>query len=411
MQTVKLPQLAWYGPKELELTFPDSWDIKICNIAGHDRVALDADQIKQAVTDPISMAPLRELAKGKKDVVIIFDDLTRGTRTAKIIPFLLEELALAGIPDDHIRFMSALGAHAPLSRIDLAKKVGEDVIARYAVYNHNAFDNCVHVGTTSAGTDVRINGEVMACDLKIAIGSVAPHPFAVFSGGGKIILPGVASIDTIMANHIRPLTEEHRANYETNPRRKDIEEAASFVKLDMLLQSVVNSWGETVSLHAGAPQPVREAAVKEAKTHFLAPKCSDSDIVISNAYIKASESNVVLKNGFASVADSGGDMVMIANAPGGQVPHYLIGHWGKNNEGDSRHYKLKRPPMEIPAHINHLIRYSEYPDVVSMDFAAGSKKAVPASTWDDVLTLLKAGHPDGAKVAVYPNADVMYFSP
>lgn len=410
MNIIKLPQLAWYGCKELEISLPDTWDVEICNIAGYNRPALSAEQIKLSVTNPVGISPLRELARNRKEVVVIFDDLTRGTRPAGIVPFILQELAEAGIPDNNIRFICALGAHAPMNRIDLAKKVGEDTIAKYAVYNHNAFDNCVYVGTTSYGTKVSVNAEFMQCDLKIAIGSMTPHPFAVFGGGGKIILPGVASMDTIMANHTMALTDEERVNYEINCRRLDMEEAAGFAKLDMLVECIVNMWGETSSLYAGAPTLVREAAIKEAKTHYLSPRAEDKDIVISNAYIKVSEANVVLKSGFASVSEQGGDLVLIANAPGGQVGHYLIGSWGKEDEGENRKYKLLRPGMGIPEHVNHLIRYNEYPDIVSMGFAKSSDKALAMSKWDDVLEVLKETHGDKAKVAVYPSADIQYFA-
>ena len=190
MNIVKVPQLAWYGTKELELPLPDSWQVEVCNMAGYNRPAMKPDQIKASISNPIGMPPIRELAKGKKEVVIIFDDMTRVTRVAEIVPFVLEELAEAGIPDDRIRFIIALGAHGAVNRLDFVKKLGEETVARFTVYNHDAFVNSTYVGTTTnCGTKVYVNEEVMKCDLKIAIGSVVPHPMGGFGGGGKIILP------------------------------------------------------------------------------------------------------------------------------------------------------------------------------------------------------------------------------
>ena len=409
MQKIVLPQLAWYGPKELVLDLPDSWDVEICNIAGYNRPALSADQIRDAIARPIDRPPLRELAKGKKDVVIIFDDLTRGTRSADIIPHILEELAQAGIEDNNIKLICGLGAHAPLSRIDLAKKVGEDVIARYTVYNHNAFDNCAYVGTTSYGNKVHINSEVVDCDLKITIGSMAPHPFAVFSGAGKIILPAVSSIETILFNHTMPLTDEMRANWDINVRRLDMEEASAFAKVDVLVDCIMNMWGETVSLYAGAPVSVREAAIVEARKHYLARRTEDKDIVITNAYTKASEGAVVLRTSFGSVSKRGGDLVLVANAPGGQVSHYLIGSWGHCDDGECRKLRLPIPDLELPAHIKHLIRYNEYPEISSMRRFKPKDKVAAMSNWGDVLELLEKSHRDGAKVVVYPSADIQNF--
>ena len=98
MSSIKLPQLAWYGAKELELSLPDDWPVKFYDFAGGDQPAMKPEEIRQAIANPISTLPLRELARGKKEVAIIFDDMTRVTRTYDMVPFVLDELAEAGIP-------------------------------------------------------------------------------------------------------------------------------------------------------------------------------------------------------------------------------------------------------------------------------------------------------------------------
>ena len=106
----------------------------------------------------------------------------------------------AGIGDGQIRFVCALGSHGALTRPDFVKKLGEEVVSRFPVFNHNLVGNCTLVGTTSLGTELYINSEVVGCDYKIAIGSRASRS-AGFGGGAKIILPGVASFETIRAMH------------------------------------------------------------------------------------------------------------------------------------------------------------------------------------------------------------------
>lgn len=403
MNTIKLPQLAWYGPRELELPLPDNWQVEICNIAGYNRPAMNDNQIEASITNLIGTSPIRELARGKNEVVILFDDMARVTRVARIVPFVLQELAEAGIPDSKVRFVAATGAHAPMDRMDFIKKLGEATLAKFPVYNHNAFDNCTYVGTTSYGTKVYINAEVMHCDFKIAIGSVTPHPIAMFSGGGKILLPGAASIETIMANHTLPLTEQARTDYDTNPRRLDIEEAAKLAGLDVIIECIVNLWGDTVAIFAGAEIPARAASVLEAKTHYLATKAEDKDIVIANTFAKASEAPTALRAAASSVSQRGGDLVLIANAPEGQVIHYLIGSWGRTIGG------RLRVQRSIPPHINHLIRYSEYPEVASLGRFEPSNKVLSMSKWDDVVRALQEFHWGNATVAVYPSADIQYF--
>lgn len=409
---LKMPQLAWHGIKELELPIPDNWQVEMGYMAGHDRPALSLDQIKEAVTGKlISTPPLRELARGKKEVVIIFDDMTRVTRVADIVPFVLEELAAAGIPDSNIRFVAALGCHGAMNRFDFVKKLGEDTLARFPVYNHNPFANCTYVGTTKTyGTKVYINEEVMKCDLKIAIGSVVPHPSTGFGGGGKIVLPGVTSFETTEYNHQMfrkallakgPQYTGHGV-YEGNLGRLDIEEAGDLAKLDVLINCIVNMWGETVAIYAGALKPVYEEAVAEAKKHYLSPSLANKDIVIGNAFAKANEAWIGLAITFPALKPEGGDVVIIANHPEGQVTHYLLGPFGETIWGPLR--KERR----LPSQVNRLIVFTEYPDLQSRCWFGGKERALFLNRWDDVLNVLQGKNGDGASVAVYPNAEIQY---
>ena len=396
---VKVPQLPWHGPRDLDLLLPDSWQVEICNIAGYNRPAMDDDQIKASITRLIGMPPLREFARGKKEVVIIFDDITRVTRVAKIVPFVLEELAEANIPDSRIRFIAALGNHGAMNREDFAKKLGESTLARFPVYNHNPHGNCTYVGSTSYGTKLFVNAEVMHCDLKITIGSVVPHAGTVFSGGGKMILPGVASIESIESNHALPQGEHN-----TKSMRLDVEEAAKLAALDVVIECIVNQWGDTVAIFAGTETLAHEAAVKEARTHYICPKAEGKNIVIANAYAKVSESAIGFRKTVMSLhQQKGGSFVLITNAPNGQVAHYFAPNWGRTKRG-----KGKMPPP-IPLNVNHLIVYNEYPDIAGLGFIGTPEKILQMSNWDDLIWTLKGFHDDNATVAVYPNSEILLF--
>ena len=411
MNIIKVPQLAWYETRESELPLPDSWQAETYNMAGYNRPAMKSDEIKASISNPIGTLPIRELAKGKKEIVIIFDDFSRVTRVAEIVPFVLEELAEAGIPDNRIRFIVALGLHSAMWRQHFVKKLGEEVVARFSVYNHNPFGNCTYVGTTATyKTKVYANEEVMKCDLKIAIGSVVPHPMNGFGGGGKIILPGIASFETIDYNHQMEAKgrQEHQDKpvagmgiFDNNPLRYDIGEAADLVGVDVLINCIVNMWGETVSVYAGAMKPAYAAAVEEAKTHYLTPRAKGQDIVIANTFAKANEAPIGLGIAYPAVNTDGGDVVLIANAPEGQVTHYLIGPFGKTTWA-------KQPwRSKIPQYVNHLIVYNEYPHRGS-SWLGEDDKILYLNRWDDVMELLQKSHGADTKVAVYPNADIQY---
>ncbi len=383
-------------------------------MVGYNRPAMKPAEIKAAIANLIGMPPIRESARGKDEVVIIFDDMTRVTRAAEIVPFVLEELAQAGIPDSKIRFICALGNHGAVNRLDFSKKLGEEVLARFPVYNHNPFVNCVYVGTTSSGTKVHINAEVMKCNFKIAIGSVVPHPLTGFGGGGKIILPGVASIDTAEALHRLPVRarEERWAKrstgmgvFDNNPTTLDVEEASIMAGLDVKIDCLLNTWGETVAIFAGALRPAYAAAVEAAVSHYRTPQTKGESIVIANTFAKANEAILIgLAIAFGATGTGGGDVVLIANAPDGQVTHYLLGAFGRATAG------ALRLPIGVPKRVNHVIIYSEYPDLAGEGYIEASDKVLFVNDWDVVLQTLQEFQGSEARVAVFPSADIQYFA-
>ena len=412
MSVIRLPQLVWYGTKELELPLPDSWQAEVYNMAGFDRPAMKPDEMKVAITNLIGSPPIRELARGKNNIVIIFDDMTRVTRVAELVPFVLEELAKASIPDDRIQFICATGAHMAWDRVSFEKKLGREILTRFPVYNHNPFNKVTRVGTTSYGTELYVNAELMKCDLKIAIGSVVPHPNTGFGGGGKIILPGVCSMETI--EHYHRKEDEFKQRYpdkqvtgmgvfDDNPLRLNIKEAAALTGLDVKVDCLVNMWGETVAIFAGALEPTYEVAVREAKAHYLTPETKEEAIVIANTFAKANEGIMIgLNTAFKALGDKGGDVVLIANAPDGQVTHYLLGTFGRMTRGNM---ELE---AKIPQNVNHVIVYTEYPDIAGRVYIEKSDKVLFMDNWDNVLKTLQEFHGTGTKVAVYPDAEIQY---
>jgi nickel-dependent lactate racemase len=410
--TVRLPQLAWHGNGEIEMNFPAYWKVDICNMKGYRKRALSRQGFRRAFSDPIGTRPIRELARGKKEVVILFDDMTRPTRVAEIVPYVLEELRAAGVADEGIRFIAAVGAHGALTRVDFVKKLGEDVVCRFPVFNHNPYENCTFLGNTSRGTPVYVNSEVMSCDFKIGIGGILPHPLTGFSGGGKIILPGVAGIDTMEANH-RTLIMNALAkgedpgiglgNYERNFIRLDMAEAAKMAGLDIKIDAVFNLRGETVGLFVGDPVAAHVEGMKLAREVYATKPSPGHDIVVLNAYAKANE--VVLALPVApGVLGECSDVVLIANAPEGQVTHYLVRSFGNKYGG-----RLWSPPTSLPANINRLIVLTPYIDIAGTDWLGARESIIWAKKWDEVLQKLIETHGEGAKVAIVPDATMQYF--
>jgi nickel-dependent lactate racemase len=363
--------------------------------------------MEEAIRNPIGSPRLRELARGKKRAVIVFDDMTRPTRTFELAPILLSELTAAGIREEDITFVCALGTHGALTMNEFRKKLGRHIVERFRVFNHNIYENCVEVGTTRRGTRLMINREVAEADLKVAVGCVTAHAQVGFSGGGKIILPGVAHVDSIAHYHIdvEAMGKETTGlgNFDNNILRFEIEEAARMAGLDFLVNVTVNSRGATTAVFAGALLQVHEAAVRLAKIIYAsAPRPRDKELVIANAFVKANEMGIAVLLGVLALKDFTGTVVVIADSPEGQVVHYLLGRFGRSYGG--RQY----PVAAIPPSVK-LIVMAPNLDRNSGDWFSNPEVITWTQDWQQTLALLKDSVRPGARVALVPNATMQYY--
>jgi nickel-dependent lactate racemase len=402
-----LPELFWYGGSTLDLDLPDARDVELCPMRGAQRPELDDRELAHAIRNPIASPPIRELARSKRKAVVVFDDMTRPTPVHRIAPVVVEELVAGGIDEEQISFVCALGTHGALSQIELGKKVGLEILERFRVYNHNCYENCTVIGTTSRGTRLAVNREVMSADLKVAIGCVTAHANTGFSGGGKIILPGVSHIDSIAHYHLEVPKEAPESvglgNFDRNVMRFDIEEAARLAGLDFKIDVVVNERGETSGVFAGDFIEAHEKAVAEAKVLYaLHPKPSGKDIVIANAFIKPNEMAIAVLVGVLGLEGLRGTVVIIANAPEGQVVHYLLGRFGENYGG--RQY----PVAAIPTSLNLVIQAPHRAKTFA-DWFGNPEAVVWTRDWGETRTELERRHRSRARVAVVPSATMAYY--
>jgi hypothetical protein len=379
---------------------------------GYDWPALDEGEIRRAFTCPTGTPRLRDLAQGKREAVIIFDDISRPTPIDRLWPFVVEELAAAGFKDRNIRFIVALGMHGAHSREDFRRKLGEEALGRFPIYNHNPYENCTYVGTTSRGTPVEVNDEVLACDLRIGIGAVLPHPDAGFGGGPKIVMPGVVSYKTIRSNHgsllpnLREMGhgETLRPGCTYNLFWQDIAECANLAGLDFLVNCVLNGHRQVVGVFAGHFLKVWEEGVMMGKDAYATEPVPEVDLVIANAYGKGNECFIAAWAPEWTLDGREKDLVVIGTCPQGQVVHYSMGHFGDHARG-----KLA-PQRLLPPGIRRLIVYNPHPERSAAHWYTNSGKDVQASTWDAVLAQLQEWYPNRARVAVYPDLTVQYLA-
>jgi len=407
INTYKLASEIWYADTELEITFPENWSVQVCDMAGADAPILSDDAIRKRIDNPIDCEPIRKGARGSKSAVVIFDDLTRPTPVWRLAPHVLESLMEAGVPKHSIRFVMATGAHRAHTRCDYVKKLGKEIVDEYPVFNHNPFQNCKRIGITRFGTPVEINAEVMSCDYKIGIGGIVPHFQMGYGGGSKIIVPGVASIETIRKNHYLSFDPAEGllkagagfGNYSSNKHRLDAEEAGQLAGLDFKIDAFFNYKGNITNLFAGHPIYEYQQAVKKAKGYYRTEKARDMDVVIANAYCKATEAGVAIPAGLGSLKESGGDYIVVTNSPEGLAPHYLYGRWGLSRVG-GWDWSEKR---SLPERIRRMIIFSKYIDRGGNWWFAPSNKVNWISEWSKVIELIGK---EEKLVALYPDATI-----
>jgi lactate racemase len=403
---VALPELLWFGNSTLEIELPDSWDVTVHRMRGARAPVLTAGQMAEAINNPVGRPRLRELARGRKRAVVIFDDMTRPTRIDQLGPPVIAELLAGGIAEDQISFVCALGTHGALALRDLRKKLGASIVERFRVYNHNCYEHCVEVGTTKYGTRLAVNREVMNADLKIGIGCVTAHAQTGFSGGGKIILPGVSHINSIAHYHIDVQAQAPQTTglgrFDENVMRLNFDDAARRAGLDFKIDVLVNERCQATHVFAGDFLEAHAQAVTVAKEHYATdPLPSGKQVMIANAFCKANEMPIAVLVGALGLEGLQGTVVVIANAPEGQVVHYLLGRFGHDYGG--RQY----PVASIPSGVN-LILQSPSSSKTNGDWFANPEAITWSKSWAETRALLELKHGRGTKVGIVPSATMAY---
>lgn len=410
---LSLPQNMWQGSEPVEIELPDDWDIEICDIRADLRPELTVSEILEKINRPYGLKPLRELAKGRQRVAVIFDDISRATPTRLLAEIVLEELHAAGIRKDQIRFICALGCHGAHGREEFVQKLGRNIVENYDVFNHNCYDNLEKIGTASKGYDVFINREVMSCDLKIGIGSILPHVFNTFGGGGKIICPGVAGIDTIQQTHIAAIDFAKKngiisaatmGDMRVTAMRREIEEICGMIGEFFKIDCLFNTRQEVVDVYAGDVIEEYYAAIPAAKELYVTPRARDKQVIICNANARSNEATIAYQLATLACGPEGGEIVMINHSARGQVTHYMFGTFGEHAPG--RMFKSEPNREEL---VKRIICYM--PNYVSTDcyFFGEREKQVVARSWKEVAALLK-GYGPGTKCAVLVDGTMEYFA-
>ncbi len=241
--------------------------------------------ILTSLRDPVGgVRPLRRIAGAGDTVAISVCDITRPMPTAAVLPIVLNELAR--IPSDDITILIATGTHRANTDAELRAMLGDDVLDEYTVINHDAFDETrlAYAGSIQPDIPIYLNERWLAADIRITLGFVEPHFFAGFSGGPKMVAPGLAGFETIMRLHNADMIAHPMARWavtEGNPIHDSIREIAEYTGVDFALDVTINRDHKITSVYAGEPSAVHRTARRFAKRIAMQPVAAPYDVALT----------------------------------------------------------------------------------------------------------------------------------
>lgn len=241
--------------------------------------------VRQAMREPVGSLPLCELARGKKNAVVIISDHTRPVPSKFLIPPMLKELRREN-PHIAITLLVATGCHRETRKEELAVKLGEDIVSRERILVHDCIQSpCTNLGRLPSGADLEMNSLAAEAELLISEGFIEPHFFAGFSGGRKSILPGICSRKTVLSNHCADFINHPLARMgvlDGNPIHRDMEVAVSLSGLSYIVNVVLNKSREIQAVFAGDPIQAHRAGCLYLDRLCRAEISRKADIVITS---------------------------------------------------------------------------------------------------------------------------------
>lgn len=272
-----------YGRTGLEIEVPD--DAVVVTPVHHDAAPDVPAELRRALREPVAGPPLRERVRAGQSVVISACDVTRAQPRHLMIPAVLDELA--GIVDDvDVTVLVATGTHRASTPAELEAMFGRAVLDRVRVVDHDARATDTHtaVGTHGAGVPVTLNTTWVQADVRITTGFVEPHFFAGFSGGPKMVAPGLAGLDTVLVLHDAARIGNPRATWgvvEGNPVHDDVRAIAAATGTTFAFDVILNADQEVVAAFGGDLLPMHAAAVERARAVAMVAVDAPFDVVVT----------------------------------------------------------------------------------------------------------------------------------
>jgi nickel-dependent lactate racemase len=415
-----------YGRHGLPVELPDDPPVTVIEPQFVPGLPDEHASITQALRSPIGMGPLRGLSGPDSTVAIVFSDLTRPMPNDRVLPPLLQELALAGVSDAQIVLINALGTHRPQTDEELRGMLGDQIVDRYCIVQHDAWgDDLVPLAENGAGHPVSINRAYVEASLRILTGFIEPHFFAGFSGGPKAVLPGIADIDAILDNHSGAMLADPNATWARteafpedgrggNPLWEEMLAVAQRTAPSFLLNVTLNQKREVTGIFAGDMLAAHREGVAFVRKTAMRPVSHPFDAVITSNSGYPLDLNLYQAvkgmSAGAQIVRPGGDIIVAAECWDGIPDHgeYKRMLWEASSvqelwdtvtaPGFRRHDQWE---ALVQARIQRQANVHVYADGLSDDDIQHAL-LIPCRSIDDTVARLRREKPE-ATIAVLPD--------
>jgi lactate racemase len=277
-----------FGKIGLPVYLPDNFQYRVLEARSAAPLPDWAAALDYALDHPTGTAPLETLTRGKRSASISVCDITRPAPNRLVLPPLLKRLHAAGIPKEHVMLLIATGLHRPATQGEIREILGDEISSSYRVVNHNAreLSEHRHLGTTSTGTPVYIDERFVAADLHITLGFIEPHLMLGFSGGRKLVAPGLAAQETIKVLHSPKFMRDARAvegSVSDNPLHRELLEIARMARHDFLVDVALTRTRQIAGVFAGDPEKAHAAGMQFVSRVMLEQLPAPVDAVITSS--------------------------------------------------------------------------------------------------------------------------------
>jgi lactate racemase len=277
-----------FGQRGLDVTLPAGHRYEVIESRSASPLPEVAAALDAALDQPIGSKPLSALAAGKKTAAISVCDITRPAPNWLTLPPLLRRLHDAGIAPEGVTILIATGLHREATPAEIRAIVGPEIAAKYRIVNHDARALAQHrwLGATGRGIPVYIDERFMAADLHISLGFIEQHLMLGFSGGRKLVAPGLAAQETIKVIHSPLFMREPKATEGSiagNPLHAELLEIARMAGHDFILDVTLTQSREISGIFAGDPVEAHAAGVRFLRTTSLERLSGLADAVITSA--------------------------------------------------------------------------------------------------------------------------------